>query len=502
MSAVRHCLKRIIDFDVVPIFVYTLQLWDFFSDITLGISMWRNYNEVGIMIVVACATFILLPWSMNLVFLFIVRDKWETESKKFSATLERGIASSSQSASVGGGSSPVPGGGFDSDSEVSSGSKRGDFDADFLKRHNTMLIDSDKYDALEQGTVRASEWVQNHAIILVVLCVLSGSVTASLKFANSRLFGLRIFSMGLPRYKQESLLRHRLWLTVLFENLPQIVINVLYAQELDRQFEDPFVLLALISSMFSMVITVLSSCLSYPKHYYIYEMKATLSEPDDNLHKKLRLPTTLRKKIAHGLGCDEEELFVENFMGYEKRFFIGNVVFGKRIEINQYKCQLIKNALMNINKQGEIKDDDNFTFKIDEFRLKFGKHKDVGVCNYQLKSQLDFGRETEREAGKQLGQAGSAQAAGDPVGANGKQVPGQAKEVNDNPLYIYICAICAWIPPIGIIAMFYWSCGRDLPPRKAKAFRVMRIITIVGIIACGALAYAIDQNVDPADIKY
>ena len=234
--------------------------------------------------------------------------------------------------------------------------------------------------------------------------------------------------------------------------------------------------------MFSMLITVLSSCLSYPKHYYMYEMKATLSEPDDNLHKKLRLPTTLRKKIAHGLGCDEAELFVENFMGYEKRFLIGNVVFGKRIEINQYKCQLIKNALMNINKQGEIKDNDNFTFKIDEFRLKFVQHKSIGVCDYQLKSQLDFGRETEREAGKQLDVQGPQ--AGSP----------QPKEVNDDPRRIYMCAICAWIPLVGIIAMFYWGCGCDLPPRKAKAFGVMRVITAVGIIACGALVYAIETN--------
>ena len=38
--------------------------------------------------------------------------------------------------------------------------------------------------------------------------------------------------MGLPKYKQDENARHRLWLTVILENVPQIFISTLYARNL------------------------------------------------------------------------------------------------------------------------------------------------------------------------------------------------------------------------------------------------------------------------------
>ena len=243
-----------------------------------------------------------------------------------------------------------------------------------LLRMDTVGLDAVRYNALQQATMRASQWIQNHAIVLVLLCVLFGSATASLKVSNSTLFVLRIFNVGLPAYKQEAEARHRLWLTVLLENMPQIGISILYAESLSG-FE-PAVVASLASSMLSVTITVLSSLLSYPKEFYIYEMKATMAQYDKNLHKKLRSTRILLKKIAKGIVQTKDYLFMENVFGYDKRYFICNVVFGKSIRINEFKCQLIKNALMKNNKR----ENDSTVLNIDELTLKFVRHESVNDC--------------------------------------------------------------------------------------------------------------------------
>ena len=68
--------------------------------------------------------------------------------------------------------------------------------------------------AWDQSIVETSKWLAKHALLLGALFVLSGSVAASLKVVNSKLFGMNMFDMGLNSYELERSARHRVWLTV------------------------------------------------------------------------------------------------------------------------------------------------------------------------------------------------------------------------------------------------------------------------------------------------
>ena len=104
--------------------------------------------------------------------------------------------------------------------------------------------------------------------------MVSASATATLKIANVQLFGLSSFGMKLPKYKIDLAARHHVWLTVLLQNIPQIIISCLYAQSLSGNSFNIVTVFALMSSTISLTLTVISLLSNYrnPKYYYNYKM--------------------------------------------------------------------------------------------------------------------------------------------------------------------------------------------------------------------------------------
>ena len=117
--------------------------------------------------------------------------------------------------------------------------------------------------------------------------------------------------MGLAKYKQDETARHRLWLTIALENIPQIVISLLYATELAGF--DNTVLAALLSSILSVILATLSVFLEFPKDYFIYQVGIKLN-PSQNpkLRRSLRMRRTMSNVICEALDRDFGFLFVEN----------------------------------------------------------------------------------------------------------------------------------------------------------------------------------------------
>ena len=201
-------------FEFIGFSAFIFQIWDFFSDLLLCLDIFDHYNQASANnprkedyfgYLVLCFIFIFLPWIVNLMFLIKTKRQWAKERVDYS------------SKQIGG-------------------------------------IGPQKVDALAKSSISTTKWLNKYSSILVILCMISGGTTASLKVVNSNLFGLKQFDMGLPKYKQDQTSRHKLWLTIVLENLPQIIISTLYATNL-AEF-DTTVFVALISSVASVVLAL------------------------------------------------------------------------------------------------------------------------------------------------------------------------------------------------------------------------------------------------------
>ena len=203
---------------------------------------------------------------------------------------------------------------------------------DSLKKTRKDLNVKNKLSPLEQSKISTSAWLSKHAKFLVIFGIISGSMSASLLIVNSNLFGLKWFSMKMPRHEQDIASRNRLLLTVGIENVPQIVISVTYALLL-TEF-DEIVLLALTSSMISVVFSFVSAKLSYPTTYYIYDFKVKLGNDDPYLVNKLKYPRRLAFAITNGLllgnSSESDFLYVENL-------YLGIVIYSFLI-VTTIKC--------------------------------------------------------------------------------------------------------------------------------------------------------------------
>ena len=156
--------------------------------------------------------------------------------------------------------------------------------------------------------------------------------------------------MGLPKYKQDENARHRLWLTVVLENLPQIIISTSYATSLAGF--DTTVLAALISSIASVVLALLSAYLEFPKKYYIYQMGIQLkSSQNTQLRKRLRMRHALSIVICKSMDRERGFIFAENIYYNGKDFVCFNVVSSEPITAFDFdNKQKMINLLLNNNK--------------------------------------------------------------------------------------------------------------------------------------------------------
>merc|ERR1712087_361249 len=75
---------------------------------------------------------------------------------------------------------------------------------------------------------RYRPWFEDYIMILFFLSFICGSTFSAVELANSNLFGLRMFSMGLSKRDMMRFKQNRLWSVVVAENVPQLVIQILF----------------------------------------------------------------------------------------------------------------------------------------------------------------------------------------------------------------------------------------------------------------------------------
>ena len=82
--------------------------------------------------------------------------------------------------------------------------------------------------AMFQAYRETNTWLNKNSKLLVLLCMFSGGLTHSLRLVNSNLFGMKTFRMGLPKFKQDETVRHKLWLVVTLGMFSNFIFICLY----------------------------------------------------------------------------------------------------------------------------------------------------------------------------------------------------------------------------------------------------------------------------------
>ncbi|ETO28981.1 hypothetical protein RFI_08145 [Reticulomyxa filosa] len=108
---------------------------------------------------------------------------------------------------------------------------------------------------------RLTSWLINYSRFLISTTMISGSVFAAIELFNTNLFGLEVMSMGLPERQLKKSAVERLYSNILFENLPQILIQFFYSYFYSNAFDggkiDRVVIYAFASSIVSIVIALI-----------------------------------------------------------------------------------------------------------------------------------------------------------------------------------------------------------------------------------------------------
>lgn len=165
-------------------------------------------------------------------------------------------------------------------------------------------------------------WVRDYAWMLFLLCVVSGGADSVIHLCNSNIFALEVFNMQLPRHEYIRQARWATLAVTLFENIPQLVIqgSFLYYYNLltngctiyeGSTDEDASVtachsifqslMFASLSSIFS-VIMALGVCVlqcSDPLDDKRFEIHVKLN--NDESEDDIRLQLGLRRKIGDAI---------------------------------------------------------------------------------------------------------------------------------------------------------------------------------------------------------
>ena len=97
-------------------------------------------------------------------------------------------------------------------------------------------------------------WIENHHKVLFSLCVILGSAFAAVELCSCHLFYKSYFGLELDSQTMKSFRHLRLYSVVLFENIPQLIILILFSVLSDTVTE-----ITIISAIFSMISIMIST---------------------------------------------------------------------------------------------------------------------------------------------------------------------------------------------------------------------------------------------------
>ena len=101
---------------------------------------------------------------------------------------------------------------------------------------------------------RYKVWLNKHGTLLTILTFLSGNCVGPIYLMNSNLFGFRMFSFGLIYKDKQRIRMTRFYHTILIENIPQLIIQIVYAKTLGKVY--PITIISLVSSLLSVFVSI------------------------------------------------------------------------------------------------------------------------------------------------------------------------------------------------------------------------------------------------------
>ena len=109
-------------------------------------------------------------------------------------------------------------------------------------------------DVYSKYTVQA--WVRLYLRILYMIAILCGSAFAAIDICNSNLFHLSIFNMGLNKRQRGIFKNQRILSTVLLENIPQLIMQIIYLIVTIESSISPITIIAMIFGTISIISSI------------------------------------------------------------------------------------------------------------------------------------------------------------------------------------------------------------------------------------------------------
>ena len=166
-----------------------------------------------------------------------------------------------------------------------------------------------KIKKLVRDNIVAKLYFEQNTSLFVLMCMCSGGIYSTLKVLSSHLFGLRILNCGLTSYDLRKVLPLKIYSSVLLENTPQLVCQVMYANALgtitfNTAMSSGTSLLSIFSALISFYIKSQSLLNSEAVVYYIeLHRKNDLNVQEKvNMLKFKDLKRKLRLSIAMTFG--------------------------------------------------------------------------------------------------------------------------------------------------------------------------------------------------------
>ena len=115
-------------------------------------------------------------------------------------------------------------------------------------------------DIYSKHTVQA--WTRSYLRLLYAITILSGSAFTAVDICNSNIFHLQMFNMGLNKRQRAIFKNQRILSTVLCENIPQLILQIIYLILTSESSISPITIIAMIFSLLSIVLSVFNYKLS------------------------------------------------------------------------------------------------------------------------------------------------------------------------------------------------------------------------------------------------
>ena len=159
-------------------------------------------------------------------------------------------------------------------------------------------------DVYSKHTIQS--WMRSYVKLLYLITILSGCAFTAVDICNSNLFHLRMFNMGLNQRQRALFHNQRILSTVLCENIPQVILQLIYLILIVESFS-VITVVAMIFSIISIVLSIfnykLSSLLLECEAITVIEMNIESQQLSHTQPRKFRkLIVHHRKPICDELG--------------------------------------------------------------------------------------------------------------------------------------------------------------------------------------------------------